>query len=95
MGFGGHVMDMIQRMKNNKALSDRRKSRKKMVRDAFLKSPRKRGEKVHWKKVSPTELSKIRKRIQDEAIQERTKYWVFTGLITFILCGLILYLVFG
>jgi len=89
MGLGaGHVLDMINRMKQNRAQRPSNRSKfKENNRDAIYASDKK-SQHPNFKTVSEIELNKIKNRIQERAKAERKKEIIVYGVL--ILCGLVL-----
>jgi len=72
MSFAGHVLDMISRQKQNRALQKQRRQRYAEKKDYYLAHPT--GEQFNREKYavkSKIEIEKIRKRIQKELREER------------------------
>lgn len=85
MSFGGHVLDMINRIKANKAYSDHRRNRRNKIRDAFLKNASKRHEPLRKKEIPADELSKIRKQIRSDLQAQRKKAIGYSVLLSVVI----------
>jgi hypothetical protein len=71
MSFGaGHIMDMINRMKQNRSM--RQSGKFKDNREA-INATAKSYQKPEFKKVSKEELEAIKTKIQSQAAEERKK----------------------
>lgn len=83
----GHIMDMINRMKQNRALrpSSRQKFKEHSRDKIYLTN--KKAEQTNFKTITEKELTKIKKQIRDRANTERKKVQFLYGV--FIICGLI------
>ena len=88
MSFGGHVADMVNRMKQNRAQrpSNRWKF-KENNRDLIYSNLDNNQNRLNFKSVSEKELIKIKRRIRESAKMDRKKMRIFYK--TFILIGLI------
>lgn len=89
MGFGaGHVQDMINRMKQNRAQRPSNRSKFKENNREGIYSIDKKSQQPKFKTVPEKELNEIKNRIRERAKAERKKELIIYGII--ILCGLIL-----
>ncbi|MDV7186384.1 hypothetical protein R3X25_03745 [Lutibacter sp. TH_r2] len=82
MSFGGHVYDMINRVKQNAALKNARRGKFKGGND-YSKINNKKTE-YDFPKMSKTELEQFKQKLKKEAKQEQHKkvlFWIFTILI--------------
>jgi hypothetical protein len=88
MGLGaGHVMDMINRMKQNRAQRPSNRSKfKENNRDGIYSSDKK-SRKPSFKTVPEKELTEIKNRIRERAKAEQKKERIITGIL--ILFGII------
>jgi len=94
MSYGAaHVMDMINRMKQNRAM--RPSSRAKFKENSNSNSSTLEGEKPNFKVVSDKELEKIKIKIRAEAKVERRKltvfYAIFIGISLFLIIGILVW----
>ena len=88
MGFGaGHVQDMNNRIKQNRAQRPSNLPKFKENNRDGIYSTDKKTEKPNFKTVSEKELTEIKKRIRKRAETERKKERLIFGI--FIVCGLI------
>ncbi len=88
MGYGaGHVMDMINRMKQNRAQRPSNRAKFKENYREGIYSTNKKSKRPNFKTVSEKELNKIKKQIRERAKIERKKERLIYGI--FIICGLI------
>lgn len=88
MGYGaGHVMDMINRMKQNRAQRPSNRAKFKENNREGIYSTNKKSKRPNFKTVSEKELNKIKKQIRERAKIERKKERLIYGI--FIICGLI------
>ena len=82
MSFGGHVNDMVNRIKQNAALKNARKRKFKGGNDyANIKYTK---TEYDFPKVSEKELEKIKIKIRKTTTFERNKHLVFGVIIAFI-----------
>ena len=90
MGLGaGHVLDMINRMKQNRAQKPSNRSKfKGKNRDSIYSSKNKNE--LTFKTVSEEELDKIKKQIRKDAKTNQKKEFVIYGLIFISILALIL-----
>lgn len=92
MSFGGSVLAMITTLKNN---SRPRHTVKDLLKENDTKNYYKNIE-IHDKKISPTELSRIKKRIHDESIIEtRRNTLVFISVFIVIIFLVVLLVMFS
>lgn len=71
MSFGGHVLDMINRMKYNDSLKSKRRNRKSGYSKSY-----KYSEKPEYKKISKEKLEKIKIRIREDAMANKKRYHI-------------------
>lgn len=86
MSFGGHVNDMVNRVKQNAALKNARKGKFKGGNDYSHTSSVKTEYNVP--KLSKNEFETFKLKVQKEAKQEKTKqlkFWVFITIVVVIL----------
>ncbi len=89
MSYGaGHVMDMINRMKQNRAQRPSNRQKFKENNRDGIYSTDKKAERPNFKTVPEKKLTEIKKRIRERAKSERKKERLIFGI--FIICGLIL-----
>jgi len=95
MSFGGHVADMIGRMKYNNSIRESYRLRYSKVKEAYAKEIKKR--KIHKFKdseLSKEELIQVKEVIKQSIIRERRKAITKTVVVT-VLCALIIvYLIY-
>ena len=90
MSFGGHVNDMMNRIKQNTALKDARSRKFKGGNDYSHISLNKTG--YIFPKLSSKELEEFKLKVQKEAKKEiikQIKFWAFTVVIPLIIGFLI------
>ena len=90
MSFGGHVNDMMNRIKQNTALKDARRRKFKGGNDYSHISLNKTG--YIFPKLSSKELEEFKLKVQKEAKKEiikQIKFWAFTVVISLIIGFLI------
>ena len=82
MGFGaGHVLDMINRMKQNRALRPSNRSKfKENNRDEIYSSDKEKN-RLKYKTVSEKELNEIKKRIRERAKSDQKKELIIYGIL--------------
>ena len=91
MSFGGHVNDMVNRIKQNTALKNARKGKFKGG-NAYLKVKTSKTE-YDFPEVSKNELQKIKITIQQKASLERNRQYKF--ILIFIFVILTLFVIFN
>jgi len=91
MSFGGHVNDMVHRIKQNATLKNARKRKFKGGND-YSSISRSKTE-YDFPTISKTELEKIKTTIQQKTNIERIHHYKFT--IIFILVILFLFAIFN
>lgn len=88
MGLGaGHAMDMINRMKQNRAQRPSKRSKFKANNRDGIYSSDKKSVQPNFKTVPEKELAEIKKRIRKQAKAEQKKERFIIGI--FILLGII------
>ncbi|MFV0565229.1 MAG: hypothetical protein ACK5NB_05270 [Flavobacteriaceae bacterium] len=91
MSFGaGHIMDMINRMKQNRAQRPSNRSKFKENNREAIYSTEKEVERPIFKTIPEEELDKIKTKIRKQAKTERIKYRIINGAV--VLFGLILFI---
>lgn len=86
MGFGaGHVVDMMNRMKQNRAQQPSKRTKFKENNKNYSTDIKNKG--LNFKTVSEEELAEIKKRIRERAETDRKKQWIIYGI--FIVSGII------
>jgi len=81
MGFGsGHVMDMINRMKQNRAQRVSNRSKFKENNRDGVYSTDKKSKKLVFKTVPEEELKEFRKLIRERAKARRKREWIFYSI---------------
>ncbi len=94
MSFGGHVLDMINRIKYNEALKNARRERYRKVKDTYLKTMTRSSSRfIDRKNLSDAQLRRLKRRIRIEIIREQRKDYIIALVITLILFGGIIYFV--
>ena len=86
MSFGGHVNDMVNRVKQNAALKNARKGKFKGGND-YTKTKNRKTD-YDFPKLSKEELKNFKLKVQKEAKQEKIKqlkFWVFITIVVAIL----------
>ena len=91
MSFGGHVNDMVHRIKQNATLKNARKRKFKGGND-YSSISRSKTE-YDFPTISKTELEKIKTTIQQKAKLERIQHYKFITI--FILAILLLFAIFN
>jgi hypothetical protein len=88
MGLGaGHVMDMINRMKQNRAQRPSNRSKFKENNRDGIYSSHKKSRQPNFKTVPEKELTEIKNRIRERAKAEQKKEKIMFGIL--ILIGII------
>jgi hypothetical protein len=89
MSFAGHVLDMINRQKQNRALMVARRERFRFIREKYAEHPYHwpEGEKPEHRKLSEADRAAILKRIRCEGRMVMIK----SVIITIIVCLAILF----
>jgi hypothetical protein len=78
MSFGGHVMDMINRMKNNRAQRPSQRAKyKDKIWEGIYSGTSKTTVLPNFKVVSEEELTAVKKRINERAVADRKKEKLF------------------
>ena len=94
MSFGGHVNDMVNRVKQNAALKNARRRKFKGGND-YSKINNQKTE-YDFPEMSSGEMKKFKLKIKEEAEQEQKKrmlFWLFTVIIPLII-GLAIFLLY-
>ncbi len=91
MSFGGHVNDMINRVKQNAALKNARRGKFKGGND-YAKTKNIKTE-YSFPKLSKEELKAFKLKVQEEAKQEKIKQLKFWGFITITVLLLLLFFI--
>ena len=93
MSFGGHVQDMVNRMKENEALRKAHRAKYKKIKDAYINAL---GTREHQMlnncNVLKEELEKIKTKIRNDLKKERQKEIISTYSLTIIASGFLIYL---
>lgn len=76
----GHILDMMNRMKQNRALRNSQRNKFKNNRDAVLGKDS-RGPAINNPQVSEEQLLKIKKEIQNKAQRRKNIQSIFLALI--------------
>lgn len=71
MSFGGHALDMVKRMNQNKALREKHRSHLKKQASSF-KSPKDRKT-IHYPKMSEKDLSDFKVKVKKQAKEQQRK----------------------
>ena len=86
MGLGsGHVIDMINRMKQNRAQRPSNRSKFKENNREGISSSDKKLRQLKFKTVSEKELNEIKNRIREQAKKERKKENIIIGIFIFLI----------
>ncbi|NRB59011.1 MAG: hypothetical protein HRU50_03600 [Winogradskyella sp.] len=73
MGLGaGHVLDMVNRMKQNRSMRPSNRKKFKDNRES-IRSASKHSSKLSFKEVSTEQLNKVKEKIRSEAALRRRK----------------------
>ncbi len=93
MSYGGHVLDMINRMKQNEALRKSRRDRHAKIKDSFEKHQFVNREGTMRQTELPNEeIDEIKLRIRHKLFRERKIFLFKSGLV--ILCLLLLAIIY-
>ncbi len=85
MGFGaGHILDMNQRIRQNRELRTSRKKRQQRINNF---SSHRQSLKLKFKTLSKEELEKAKQEIRKQAKYEQIKQWLILSV--FIIIGII------
>ncbi|MCK8481707.1 hypothetical protein [Psychroserpens algicola] len=88
MGLGaGHLLDMINRMKQNRSQRPSIRSKFKENNREGIYSSDKKSQQPKFKIVQKKELNKIKQRIQERAKSEQRKELIIYGIL--LICGII------
>ncbi|MFA5326457.1 MAG: hypothetical protein WC384_01570 [Prolixibacteraceae bacterium] len=95
MGGEGHILDMINRMKNNAASKKAHKEQREKLMDAY----RTGGHSIEQNQIrdldiSKENLEKIKEKIRIKLTHEQTSRMIYSIVLTFILSLVIFYLLF-
>ena len=95
-GGAGHVMDSMNRGKQNRAMRTSNRPKFKENNRNGIYSSVKKSQQLNFKTVSEKELTEIKKRIRERAKAEQKKEWVFFGILIFLgvvsLIGILIWL---
>lgn len=80
MSFGGHVFDMINRMKQNRAQRPSNRAKFKENNRTLIYSKDSKSNPLQFKTVSEKELKEIKKQIRKRAKKARKKERIFYGI---------------
>jgi len=97
MSFAGHALDMIIRLKQNRAAIELRKQRRGEIRKMYIESIR--SKQTEWKnrEIPPEELEKIKQNIREKIRNEKRRS-IIISLIVFpvaLLLALVVFWCFG
>lgn len=82
MFFGaGHIQDMINRMKQNRAQLHSNRSKFKENYQGGIYSKKEKSKKPNFKKIPEKELNKIKKRIRENAKVEQKRQRIAIGIL--------------
>lgn len=85
MGFGaGHIMDMANRMRQNRAQLASKRSKFKENNREGIYSSNKKPQHPSYKTLSEEELNQRKKQIRERAKSERKKERIFLGFLIFL-----------
>jgi hypothetical protein len=91
MSFAGHVLDMINRNKQNLALKKSRRERYAKVKEAYQQQLSQRNQTImRYSDLSKSEVETIRHHIRVKLIREQRVFWVRSML----LIGLLIYVMY-
>ncbi|MEN8138341.1 MAG: hypothetical protein ABFR62_07905 [Bacteroidota bacterium] len=95
MGFGGHVMDMITRMKQNRELrpSVKLKSRREKLYNDFNSGIIKKNDQFNFKTLTGKELDEAIIRVRNRAKKDKIKEIIFTILASLLVFTLLFILI--
>ncbi len=85
MSFGGHVQDMVNRVKQNTALKNAR--RKKFKGGNDYSKIKKTKTVYNFPKLSNEELKLFKQKVKEEAAKEKKKqqlYWILAAIVVLI-----------
>lgn len=85
MSFGGHVQEMINRMKANEALKRSRREKKKSLNDLYLSAAEKDHSAIREVKLSENEMNVVKDKIRNELKKERRKEIIITTVLSVVL----------
>lgn len=71
MSFGGHALDMVKRMNQNKALREKHRNHLKKQASTFKSSKNKRT--IHYPKLSEQELINFKIKVKKQAKEQQKK----------------------
>jgi hypothetical protein len=95
MSFGGHVQDMVNRMKENEALRKTHRAKYKKIKDAYINALGTREHQILSNcNVTKEELEKIKTKIRTDLKKERQKEIILTYSLTLIASVTLIYLFF-
>ena len=80
MSFGGHVFDMINRMKQNRAQRPSNRTKFKENNRSRIYSKDSKSNPLQFKTVSDKELKEIKKKIRRRAKKAQKKEHIFYGI---------------
>jgi hypothetical protein len=95
MSSAGHVLDMINRMKQNRALLRRRHDKSKKLRNMYLNSVHYKDHTFHEKKISPEVCEKIKLEIRKKLKRDRIKNNIFRIFISILISFCTAFLLFN
>ena len=94
MSYAGHVLDMINRIKDNEALRKAKRSRYKKLRNAYATATVRKGPvNKPETKLSKKELEAIKEKIRNDLKRERRRAWSLTITFTLIITMLVVVLI--
>ena len=89
MSSAGHVLDSINRMKQNKALKNARRNRYSKVRETYLKHATHEFKYIDNSNLTPDELRELKVNIRNKIIRERRTIFIKSIITTMIIAILI------
>jgi len=94
MSFGGHVLDMINRIKQNEALKQSRRKRINKIKDVYFNEVIEYCDKNNLKEISISEekMIEIKKKIRTQLKKDRIRSMLLTSSAVVIICSFIFYL---
>jgi hypothetical protein len=85
MSFGGHVQEMINRMKANEDLKRSRRDKKKKIQTLYLSEDEKEHSAIREVKLSKSEMKSVKDKIRNDLKKERIKEVIITSVVSVIL----------
>lgn len=95
MSWGGHVADMIAKMRYNESLKSNYRNRHERIRNAFRVAYKEQN--IHWEMnrvVTKEEMIRIKAEVRKTIAREKVLHLVKTWSLTLIVFVILLYLLF-